>query len=213
MPRFRVCSATLLLLSCVAQAAEPDVQHWRFTVRLAERNIGEHVFERHDSPSGHRVSSRAHFKVDWLHIPLLRYHHQAEERWQDGCLVGIDATTRSNGRSETVRGQRTPAGFSLEAPAATTLDAPCVMTFAYWDRRIVEQKRLLNAQTGAYMPVSVHFLGYESIPVAGKPRPAEHFLLEAQDLRIELWYAEDGQWLGLAAPLRDGRRMTYRLEG
>jgi hypothetical protein len=63
------------------------------------------------------------------------------------------------------------------------------------------------------MPIAVQFLGHDSVSVQGKTQPADHYLLEAQDLKIELWYGSDGQWLGLAAPLRDGRRMTYRLEG
>ena len=213
MPSRATLCACLLLLACVGQAAEPVTQRWHFTVRLGERKIGEHVFERRESASEQQMTSRAQFNVDWMRIPLLRYRHQADERWQAGCLAEIDATTHTNGRAETVRGQRTLTGFRLEAPGVATLNAPCVMTFAYWDRRILEQKTLLNAQTGAYMAVSVRFLGNENIPVGGKPHQAEHFLLEAQDLRIELWYAPDGQWLGLAAPLRDGRRMTYTLEG
>jgi hypothetical protein len=86
------------------------------------------------------------------------------------------------------------------------------MSFAYWDKRILSQRALLNAQTGAYTPIQVESQGTESLMVAGRMETAERYLLKAGDLRIQLWYGPDDRWLQLAAPTQDGRLMVYQLE-
>jgi len=202
-----IVAALLAQIFCDAEAAQ-----WNFTVLLDHKPIGHHRFERADIGSDQRVVSQAQFSVEWLHIPVFRYRHHDEEVWRDGCLMHIDASTQTNGRSESVRGQREEHGFLVQGPQGKLQAPECIMTFAYWDKRILTQKALLNAQTGIYMPIDVETLPSTTLNVAGHAESAEHYLLKAGDLRIELWYALDGRWLGLAAPTRDGRRMVYRLE-
>jgi len=85
------------------------------------------------------------------------------------------------------------------------------MTFAYWNPAILEQSRLLNTQDGRFMPIQVAALGEETLAVAGTPVAAERFRLEAEDLRIDLWYArEDRRWLKLSS-LIDNNRLVFQL--
>jgi hypothetical protein len=74
-----------------------------------------------------------------------------------------------------------------------------VLSFAYWNPRILGEKRLLNAQTGELEPVSVSRLGEERYRIAGRT------------LVIDLRYA-GGEWVALETTARGGRRLRYQLE-
>ena len=86
----------------------------------------------------------------------------------------------------------------------------CVMSFAYWDPRILRATRLLNSQTGELLPVSVAEQGTERVNVAGRTVAATRHRLSAPDLQIDLWYA-DGRWVALEAPTPGGRTLRYEL--
>jgi len=184
----------------------------RFTVLIDDRPIGHHRFEIAGDARLQQVSSEADFTVEWLHVPVFRYRHSDHETWRDGCLQAIDASTRTNGRLEQVRGHHEDGRFLIEGQGALTPATSCVMTFAYWDKRILEQPALLNAQTGVYAPIKVTSLGTERFDGGAGGQNAEHYRLTSGDLRIELWYAADGRWLGLRAPTKEGRTMTYRAD-
>jgi len=49
----------------------------------------------------------------------------------------------------------------------------CIMTFAYWNPRFLDQPRLLNAQNGEYLDVTVHDLGTDTVAVRGAPTPRQ----------------------------------------
>jgi hypothetical protein len=71
------------------------------------------------------------------------------------------------------------------------------MTFAYWNPQALTQSHLLNAQTGAWTPVTSEKLGADVVDVRGQPRRAERYRIITGKNRIELWYAADsGDWLG-----------------
>ena len=219
MFRLTSCFRRLSLLLAIAAGAgglglSPCTQarQWEFRVLLDQKPIGRHHFEQDEGAGLRRVVSKAQFSVEWLRIPVFRYRHDDEEIWRDGCLERIDANTRTNGRSEQVSGQRDADGFTVRGPHGQTRHSGCVMSFAYWDKRILSQRALLNAQTGAYTPIQVESQGTESLMVAGRMETAERYLLKAGDLRIQLWYGPDDRWLQLAAPTQDGRLMVYQLE-
>ncbi|MGI9321101.1 MAG: DUF6134 family protein [Thiogranum sp.] len=55
-------------------------------------------------------------------------------------------------------------------------------------------------------------MGKQSIMVSKTSVPADHYRLTADDLDIELWYSNDGQWLGLESTTGKGRRLRYVIE-
>jgi len=210
-PRARLVAGGLAVCAVLAFGSA-DALQWNFKVLLDQRPIGHHRFEQDDAGVLRRVVSRAQFSVEWLRIPVFRYRHEDTETWRDGCLDRLDANTHTNGHLEKVSGQRDADGFTVQGPQGQMRHRGCVMSFAYWDKRILSQPALLNAQTGAYTPIQVESQGTEPLTVAGHVESAERYLLKAGDLRIQLWYSPDGRWLQLAAPTRDGRQMLYQLE-
>jgi hypothetical protein len=211
-----VIGAALALATLGVQATSQSAfqeREWNFKVFLDGKPIGTHRFEVIDNGNRREVRSDASFDVDFLFINAYRYRHLNREAWNDGCLSTIEARTDENSRTQTVRGTLGDRGFMLSSTVSGDAVLPaCVMSFAYWDPRILEQKQLLNSQTGEYTPVQVTSLGADTVPVRGKPVPAQRYRLKAGDIVIDLWYTLDKQWLALESKLASGDKLRYVAE-
>ena len=85
------------------------------------------------------------------------------------------------------------------------------MTFAYWNPKILQQKKLLNPQTGEYLNTQIARLGQETILVKGQTMKAERYKIHTSQFVIEIWYGLDGEWLALQSTTPDGR-IDYALK-
>lgn len=202
--------AALVLLLAVSAPALASNGEWDFRVLLDGREIGRHLYLLDDSGPEQTLRSEADFDVRLLSFSLYRYEHEAVERWRDGCLVALDSRTEANGRLTAVQARSEADGLAVSRTDGRTRHEGCIMSFAYWDPRILEATALLNSQTGALTPVDVSALGTELRSVQGREVRVEHHRIRGQELEIDLWYA-DGRWIALEAPAVGGRRLRYEL--
>lgn len=184
----------LLLLAATPALAEPLV--WNFRVFLDEREIGHHHFTLRTDGGARELRSEARFQVRVLGLTVYRYAHDAMERWRGECLQALDSTTDDNGDREKVDWRGEPGG--------------CDLSFAYWNPKILQGGRLLNAQTGRFEPVTVTSQGEETIEVRGRPTLSQRYRLAGANLAIDVWYA-GAQWVALESAAKGGRRLRYRL--
>ena len=119
--------------------------------------------------------------------------------------------TRENDRRFEVQGERRDGTFVIDnGERAEALDS-CVMTFAYWNPNFLEQSRLLNPQSGEYMPVNVEPLGKQEVMVRGDTVVAQAYRLTARNTELTVWYSDDNEWLGLESVAKGGRIIRYEL--
>ena len=184
-----------------------------FRVMLDDRDIGVHRFHVTRQEDRELVEIQADFDVTFLAIPVYSYDHYNREIWRDGCLVRIESKTDDNGDEFRIEGEDLGDRFVVSTQDATTeLDADCVMSFAYWNRDFLTQGRLLNAQTGEYLPVSVEDLGVEALRLGDESVEARRYRLSNPDEEIDIsvWYdAGSGRWLSLESRVGDKRLLRY----
>ncbi len=205
----------LFTLTIAAEAPAEDrageVAQWNFDVYLNDKKVGKHLFKVSETGGTRQVLSEAKFKYTILFIPAYRYEHSAAERWEDECLVEIDARTDANGERMQVAGERTGSGFRLVAGETPAELPECVMTFAYWNPDFLDQPRLLNPQTGELVDVNVERVGNEVLEVRGEPVAATRFKLTAYDVDLTLWYSANDEWLALESVAAGGHIIRYEL--
>jgi hypothetical protein len=203
-----------LLAAGIACAEHPDtrpLRQWNFDVYLDDREIGFHRFRLSDSGDGLRLETRAEFQVKVLLVTAYTYDHVNTEIWRGDCLRGIEARTDANGELSHVSGVEQDGRLVVSSSAGATQLDGCVASFAYWDRRLLERKQLLNSQTGEYMPVKFQPLGAASMVIGGRRIAVQRYALTADRLDIELAYsANTGEWLALDSRLESGRTLRYR---
>ena len=192
-------------------------QPLRFDVSLDDRAIGYHSFDFSINDSGQfTVDVDAVFDVRVLLIPVFSYQHSNRETWRDGCLQRIESKTDSNGTRFQVSGVSRDGVFELNDEGdRKRLETDCLMTFAYWDQRLLQQRQLLNAQTGDVVDVVVSREGEESVELDDQPVVADVYRIRGDggDVDIRLWYAQgSGQWLRLESRLPNTRLLRYERE-
>jgi hypothetical protein len=193
-------------------AAAPAIdREWNFRVLLDGKEVGWHRYVVRADGDSTAVESRAQFDVRFLFLNAYRYRHEARERWRGACLDELESRTETNGTVEQVAAVARGEALVVARPSGDARLPGCVMSFAYWDQRILRAARLLNSQTGELLPVRVDARGTEQLNVAGRSVPATRHRLSGPDLQIDLWYA-DGRWVALEAPTPGGRVLRYELQ-
>lgn len=201
--------AAMLLVGALLPAhAEPNA--WNFRVLLDGREIGRHQFTLRGTGEERELRSEARFDVRVLYVSVYRYLHDAVERWNGNCLQSLVSRTETNGDSVSVNAAARGNRLSVERPEGRDEHEGCVMSFAYWNPQILNERRLLNSQTGELLPVRITPQGDETIEVRGQPLAAQRHRISAPSLQVDLWYA-GGRWVALEAPAKGGRRLRYEL--
>lgn len=208
----RVNRRSFVILGLLFSSNVQSDGSWPFQVYLDDQPVGEHRFSTQTTQDSVQLLSEAHFDVRILSIPVYRYSHRSEERWKSNCLEQIHAFTDDNGSPQEVRGERHSNDFAISVAGKSQTLPSCIMTFAYWNPEMLRQSKLLNPQTGEWVPVIIQHIGKDSIRVAENDRIADHYHLSAPKFEIDLWYDPDGQWVGLDSKLESGEKLRYRLD-
>lgn len=196
-----------LQIASLAQA-----QTWDFDVSMNGKPIGDHQFVLSKLENGDSLlKSEAKFNVKFLSISVFKYHHQSDEIWSADCLKQFEAKTQENNKKTLVSGIKEQNLFKVVAQKPLEINQSCVMTFAYWNPKILQQQKLLNPQTGEYLVSNIAYLGKENIVVKGQSKTAEHYKIDTQKFKIDIWYSLEGEWLALQSLTSDGR-IDYALK-
>ena len=197
-----------LALSASVMAAD---QEWRFQVYLDDKKIGTHDFVLQQLDKQRKLLSEANFEYRLMFVKLYGYEHENTETWSGNCLTGIESKTDANGKPFQVSGSLQGDRFILTGTAGEAELPSCNMSFAYWNPVFLQQERLINVQNGEVLDIEVSEPELVQIEVRGVMQPAYRYLLNAGELKIELWYSESNEWLALETEARGGRRLRYQL--
>ncbi|NWG71418.1 MAG: hypothetical protein HXY23_07405 [Parvularculaceae bacterium] len=167
--------------------------------------IGTHVVEVRQEGPQTVVDTNIKMRVKFGPVPLFAYDHESREVWRNGSLETIDSETNNNGRKSFLKVRRNGDTLEVDGSAyqgPAPLDA---IPSSYWNRSIIEARKLLNTQNGEVIDISTTRLGFTEAPGG---EPAEHFRLVGS-VALDLWY--DGpRWVGSTFTVR-GEELTYRL--
>ena len=187
-------------------------QQWRFKVYLDEQMIGYHTVTVNPEKTRATVQIEASFDVKFLFFTAYSYLHNTQETWENNCIKTIESRTNDNGEILYVTGQQEDQKLVLNTHAGPQSLPGCVRTFAYWDPRLLQARRLLNTQTGEYLDVSIKYIGDEDLIINGDSIVARRFQLLSENIAIDLWYSESMQWLALQTTTKSGNQLRYQLE-
>jgi hypothetical protein len=187
------------------------MQSWNFRVYLDDKPIGYHRFDLRTEGERRELHSAARFDVKVLFINAYKYIHDDNESWRGDCLQSLKASTDDNGKQLNVSATLQDEQFTVISSARRYVLPGCVMSFAYWNPLMLQQKQLLNAQTGDYDAVTIKLIGDVSLQVRGINQAARQYRLSGSKLSIDLWYSPSGEWLALESTTESGRRLRYLL--
>jgi hypothetical protein len=203
-----LAAALLQLLTANVAAA----REWHFDVSVDGLPIGTHDISVRENGDARSAVSDMRFQVSLLGFKAGSYEQHEEETWKGDCLTRIDTRTVEKGAATTVSGRLEGGSFVIDGPGAEQRLPACVMSFAYWNPRVLKQTNLINVQTGAWTPITVHALGKEAYNVRGASVDATYYRIDTARNRIEVWYSPEGEWIGLRSTSQQGHVLAYRLK-
>ena len=201
----KLLCAIFLVISNFAYA-----EVWEFDAVLNDKVIGQHTFIYGDE----KTVSDANFKFEYLFMDFI-YQHKSTETWQGNCLKTISSKTDDDGDMYDVSGYMEANQFMVTTNNKTSELPLCIMTFAYGNPKILDQKKLMNSQNGEYLNVDIQFLREENHMVKGKDILTDLWQIEAKgddgELLVHIWYDKNMNWVSLKSqtPIGD---MQYKLK-
>lgn len=193
-------------------AANAAAREWHFDVSLDGLPIGTHDISLQENGDARLTRSDMRFRVSLLGFKAGSYEQHEAETWQGDCLTRIDTRTVEKGATTTVSGRVEGGNFVIDGPGPQQRLPSCVMSFAYWNSRVLKQVNLVNIQTGAWTPITVHALGKETYSLRGASVDATHYRIDTARNRIDVWYSPKGEWIGLRSTSQQGHVLAYRIK-
>jgi len=203
--------AVALLAATVAAHAADGTRVYAFKAFLDDKPIGEHRFTVVTDGNDRRVTSEADFAVKFIGITAYHYHHHAQELWSGDCLAALASSTDDDGKAASVKLVKNGDVDEIATGAGTKTESGCLMTYAYWNPAMREQRRLLNPQTGKVDAVTVSRMADGHVTVDGKDVAATDWRITGGESPVDVWISAQGDWVGLDSMVSNGRhRLTYR---
>ena len=200
-----------LLATTIAAHAADGTRVYAFKAFLDDKPIGSHRFTVVTSGSERKVTSEADFAVKFIGITAYHYHHHAQEQWSGECLAALTSSTDDDGKPASVKLVKNGDANEITTNAGTKNEPGCLMTYAYWNPAMREQKRLLNPQTGKVDAVTVSRVADGHVTVDGKDVAATDWRITGGESPVDVWISEQGDWVGLDSMVSNGKhKLTYR---
>ena len=197
-----------LLLSFFSSNLMAD--EWNFDVILNDEVIGKHSFKQ----VGNESHSIAKFKFKFM-LMNFSYEHDSKETWNENCLKSIESKTNDDGDLFNVKGAKNNDTFEVSSNSIEKILSECIMTFAYWNPKILDQKKLMNSQDAEWLDVAIEDFGIETKNVRGQEISTHHYTIQANKdgdevFIIDVWYDGNMGLVGLKSPTPIGD-LIYKL--
>jgi hypothetical protein len=196
----------------VNEDSSEDKRSWKFDVFLDDSKIGYHHFSREHIDGFEYITSEAEFEVRFMFFTVYHYRHNNTEQWRNDCLVNLESSTDDNGDEQFVTLNRNNQKNQIITSKTKVTTNDCIRSFAYWNLSQLDASPLLNSQTGELMDVSLHKLGKETLQTQQPPIKTTRYQLVGDDIKIDLWYTQDNQWLALQSTTENGSLIRYQLK-
>lgn len=194
-----------------ADVVEGETREFRVSVDGKER--GRCTMRIDELQSGHvRLRVNSQIRVNYF-VSEYRYASSATEIWNDGRLAELEATSDYNGTRYAVRVEPGSRGLhvTVNGRSPQRVDSDVWVT-SYWhlperlERAEAEHRGrvvpsggpaqtkpkprmipLLDSDQGRPLRGELRYVGEDLIDVAGKQKPARHYLVTG-DVKADLWY-------------------------
>lgn len=227
---FPVVLTAMAAFAAQALAADPITRVVTFSILLEGQNIGRHTLAFERQGSDQIISLNVDITVQKLGVVAYRFQHRAREVWKVGQLESLNTSTDDNGRQYTVEGRQTARGFEVKrsAPPATsaaeianggialpeisreTLPKDTLPT-SLWNVNAVKRSALLHTEFGTIAKVQVEPIGKEAISVGNRNFQAMRYRFTG-DLRMDLWFDDEGSWVKASFAVPAGLTVDYVLD-
>jgi Family of unknown function (DUF6134) len=180
----------------------------RFRVLRGGSEIGTHTIAFRSAGDGWSAHTSIDLQVRVAFITAFRFVHDSEETWRDDALTSLRSQTNNNGTQYEVTGAAVVDGFRVVGPGGPLVVPSGLLTSnGLWDPRFTTQSRLISAQEGGEIGLSIRRVGEETASGAAG-MDSTKFRMVTPQIGGYLWYDRSDHWVRAVLEIR-GETLTY----
>ena len=164
----------------------------RYTIRRKGKTVGEHTITFQQDANGLSVNVESKITVTVLKVPVFRFNYTANEYWQSGNLVSVNARTNRGG--ETTRASYIPDSTS--------------QTSNHWNPEVLDTDTVFNTITGNISKVNIEPIAEVTLTAGDQSISASHYRYTG-DIQADVWYDDKNRWVKLQFKGDDGSTISY----
>jgi hypothetical protein len=213
-PYFAIAGLLVASVASVAPAAaqaQPSPDTLKYAINRNGDQIGTHTIEVKRNGPEVLVSLATRIEVKVAFITAYRFEQSGSERWIDGRLVALKATTDDNGTPHKVEVAPKGSGMAVEADGKTVQADAGVFPFTLWNASLVKQSSVLDIQKGTIMKITVTDGGVDNVVVQGKRTKAHRYAVKGAFTQ-DIWYDDKGNLVQSMVVGPDGSKIYYNLQ-
>jgi hypothetical protein len=138
-----------------------------------------------------------------------KYTLDVEESFRDGQLISLNGSVLDSGDTFTVEAFREGDEIQVQGSKFTGAVPANTFTSSWWNAALLRDDDVISTEDGAITPIKVTELGDETITTRFGEVNATRYRVES-DITLDLWYDEEGHWVGTAFEAR-GQDIRYVL--
>jgi hypothetical protein len=210
----RLAKAALLASTALhagAALADPDSKTMKFAVMRNDSQIGTNSITVSRSGQDTTVQIVTHVEVRIAYITVYRFDQTDTERWSDGRLLAMNATTDDNGTVHRTNANCRDGKVVVDGDGQVRKLAANIIPVSLWNPVLLAQNVALDPQDGAPVPVSVIDRGEENLVLQGRAQHAHHYVLMTT-FPQDLWYDENQRLVKVELKGSDGSTIRYQLD-
>jgi len=196
------------LVAAATVAAHTPAETMRFAIMRNGEQIGTHAIEISRTGPETNVRITTDLSVKVLFITAYRLQHSATERWVNGLLLTVEATTENNGVHHKVSATRGTSGLEVQADGKTRRVDQNVLPASLWNQELMRRKIAFDTQDGQVDPISVTDNGTEDLSFGSRALKAHHYEIKGRYSQ-DIWYDEHGRLVQVKLIGSDGSVISY----
>ncbi len=182
----------------------------RFDILRNGQKIGTHEIDISRAGPEISVNIVTDITVKVLFVTAYRFEHTSSERWQNGRLVALDASTNNNGTQHKVSVAQGPSGLELKADGKTGRLDRDIVPGSLWNPVLLKRTVMLDSQEGTILPVAVTDEGTEELTIKSHPIKAHRYTIKST-FSQDVWYDDQGHLVRAKLIASDGSVIEYQL--
>ncbi len=180
----------------------------RFAVTRDGDRIGTSTIEIDRSRDDVTVRTMTDLTVNVLFFTAYRFKQMTTERWSNGHLVNLTATTDNNGTRHKVAVRSSDDQLQLTVDGKTSGLDNDIVPSTLWNPQFLRHSVMLDVGDGKVMPVSVIDNGTDTISLGGNEVQAHHYTIKAR-YSEDVWYNDRGRLVRVRVIGPDGSIIRY----
>jgi hypothetical protein len=201
--------ALALLIAAPTAGAATAPGRLEFAVTRNGEPFGTHTIVVTEANGELSVRNAVALRAGVGPLTVFRFEHECTERWRAGALQAMQCETLEDGRRTEMTASRTGAGIRVMGSSGATTFPADALPATWWTTSVLNRNRLIDAETGEAMPITVSRRGTETLTIGGQSVRTTRYLIQGT-IAMDIWYDEQGRWVRTAFTARN-QRIEYQL--